>query len=371
MNLKKLIHEEYMDLNNVIVWHGSTKKFYMFDMSMVGTGDQNSLGGWGIYFSDNRAVSQRYYLPSGQLKQYRIRSGEYFNLDSNIDQSDNARMFTMLKRLNVSEKDLQEFDETYVSGDNYSATNKNVYDWLSYVLKSEKNASLFLSKLNYIGNTMEDRWERNARNYILFDTDVIMGEVQSDEETGEDENFDESISDRAREKMFNIKNPNTGEERRAVNAIEPKQNSTMGIFAGTIVDNEYGDGEPLSNVYANPKSLKDFDEDARAVSDINGNLFVSQFNNDFTHHLLEFAINEGGKYNIGNIYDEDNNITWQRIYHHNAFWLADTMNDYLNENPKNIYERIKVLQAKHKQFKFIPKIWWHVNDNDMKQYGVV
>lgn len=154
----------------------------MFDMSMVGTGDQNSLGGWGIYFSDNRAVSQRYYLPSGQLKQYKIRSGEYFNLDSNIDQSDNARMLTMLKRLNVSEKDLQEFDETYVNGDNYSATNKNVYDWLTFVLKSEKNASMFLSKLNYIGNTMEDRWERNARNYILFDTDAIMSEVQSDEE---------------------------------------------------------------------------------------------------------------------------------------------------------------------------------------------
>jgi hypothetical protein len=91
-------------------------------------------------------------------------------------------MLTMLKRLNVSEKDLQEFDETYVNGDNYSATNKNVYDWLTFVLKSEKNASMFLSKLNYIGNTMEDRWERNARNYILFDTDAIMSEVQSDEE---------------------------------------------------------------------------------------------------------------------------------------------------------------------------------------------
>ena len=27
---------------------------------------------------------------------------------------------------------------------------------------------------------MEDRWERGARNYIVFDTDAIMGEVQSD-----------------------------------------------------------------------------------------------------------------------------------------------------------------------------------------------
>jgi hypothetical protein len=186
MNIKKIIKEEYMNLSNVIVWHGSTKKFNNFDINMVGTGDQNSLGGWGIYFSDDRAVSMRYFLPSGQIKQYKIKSGEYFNLDSNIDPDETGRMLKMLSRMTtVNPKDLQEFEETYVSGDNYSATNKNVYDWLSYVLKSEKNASLFLDKLEYLGNTMEDRWERGARNYIVFDLESILGEVQSDEEDNE------------------------------------------------------------------------------------------------------------------------------------------------------------------------------------------
>jgi hypothetical protein len=181
MNLKTIIKEEYINFNDITVWHGSTKKFNQFDMSMVGTGDQNSLGGWGIYFSDNKTVSQKYYLPSGQLKQYKLRSGEYFNLDNNIDPTETGRMLIVLKRLSVSEKDLQEFEETYVSGNNYSATNKNVYDWLSYVLKSEKNASLFLDKLGYIGNTMEDRWERNAKNYIVFDLETILGEVEEDQ----------------------------------------------------------------------------------------------------------------------------------------------------------------------------------------------
>jgi hypothetical protein len=190
MNIKKIIKEEYMNLSNVTVWHGSTKKFNNFDLSMVGTGDQNSLGGWGIYFSDDRAVSMRYYLPSGQIKQYKIKSGEYFNLDSNIDPDVNARMLKLLQRMTtVSPKDIEEFDETYVSGDNYSATNKNVYDWLSYVLKSEKNASLFLDKLEYLGNTMEDRWERGARNYIVFDLETILGEVNSEE--GEENISDE------------------------------------------------------------------------------------------------------------------------------------------------------------------------------------
>jgi hypothetical protein len=192
MNLNKLIHEEYMNLSNIIVWHGSTKKFNNFDLSMVGTGDNNSLGGWGIYFSDNRAVSMRYYLPSGQIKQYKLRSGEYFDLDKNIDADETQRIYIMLQRMKgVNPKDLQEFEETYVSGDNYSATNKNVYDWLTYVLKSDKNASLFLNKLGYVGNTMEDRWERGARNYIVFDLETILGEVNPDEE-GEN-NSDEEL----------------------------------------------------------------------------------------------------------------------------------------------------------------------------------
>ena len=174
-----IIREEYYNMNSIPVWHGSTKKFDDFDMSMVGTGDNSSLGGWGIYFSDNKAVSMRYFLPAGQIRQYRLQSGEYFDLDNAVDQSETSRMFKMLQRLNTSEKDLAEFDENYIHTD-YPPTNKNLYDWLSFVLKSEKNASLFLDKLGYIGNTMEDRWERGARNYIVFDIDAIMGEVEND-----------------------------------------------------------------------------------------------------------------------------------------------------------------------------------------------
>jgi hypothetical protein len=192
MNLNKVIKEEYMNLNDIIVWHGSTKKFDQFDMSMVGSGDQNSLGGWGIYFSDNKAVSRRYYLSFGQLKQYEIRSGDYFDLDASVD--DGQRMLNTLQKLSIADKDLQEFEDTYVNTDNYTATNKNVYDWLTYILKSEKNASLFLAKLNYIGNTMLDRWERDARNYILFSIEDIVGEVNPEEEdeyNNRDNNSDE------------------------------------------------------------------------------------------------------------------------------------------------------------------------------------
>jgi len=188
MNIKSIIKEEYYNMNNIIVWHGSTKKFNDFDLNMVGTGDNNDLGGWGIYFSDDKAVSQRYYLPSGQIKQYRLKSGEYFDLDNTIDITETARMLIQLKKIiTIKPNDLLEFEETYVNEDNYTATNKNVYDWLSYILKSEKNASLFLNKLGYVGNTMIDRWERNSRNYIVFTTDAILGEIEPDEYNDETE----------------------------------------------------------------------------------------------------------------------------------------------------------------------------------------
>jgi len=171
MSIDKIIREEITRLyEGIEVWHGSTEKFDDFDMNKVGTGDGKSLGGWGIYFSDNPEVSKRYYLPKGQLKQHEIRSGNYFDLDVPVE--DGQRILSALQRQGVSDSDLEEFGETYA--DSYDTNGKQVYDWLSYVLGGEKEASLFLKSLGYIGNTMTDRWENGARNYVVFDTNTII-----------------------------------------------------------------------------------------------------------------------------------------------------------------------------------------------------
>jgi len=171
MNINEIIKEEIHNLlEGIEVFHGSTEKFDNFDMQKVGTGDGKSLGGWGIYFSDNPDVSKRYYLPSGQLKQHEIRNGNYFDLDAPLE--DGHRIMSALQRQGVSENDIEEFGESYAN--NYDANGKQAYDWLSYVLGGEQQASLFLKSLGYIGNTMEDRWETNARNYVVFDTQAII-----------------------------------------------------------------------------------------------------------------------------------------------------------------------------------------------------
>lgn len=169
MNINEIIKEELQHLfEGIEVFHGSTEKFDTFDMQKVGTGDGKSLGGWGIYFSDNPDVSKRYYLPSGQLKQHEIRNGNYFDLDAPLD--DGQRILSALQRQGVDENNLEEFQTDYIDND---VNNKQAYDWLSYVLGSEKQASLFLKSLGYIGNTMKDRWD-NARNYVVFDTQTII-----------------------------------------------------------------------------------------------------------------------------------------------------------------------------------------------------
>jgi hypothetical protein len=152
------------------VWHGSTEKFDRFDMNRVGTGDGKSLGGWGIYFSENPEVSKRYYLPKGQLKQHEIRSGNYFDLDLPLENG--QRILQGLNRQGIDQKDLDEFQETYV--DNYDTNGKQAYDWLSFVLGGEQQASKFLESLGYIGNTMLDRWEPDSRNYVVFDSKSII-----------------------------------------------------------------------------------------------------------------------------------------------------------------------------------------------------
>lgn len=172
MDIKKIINEEIINMNEGLeVWHGSDRKFDNFDMSKIGSGDGKSLGGWGIYFSTDKIVSDRYYTTNGFVRQHEIRSGKYFDLDESVSNDSNT-IINGLKKLGIAENDIQEFETDFA--ENFDATNKQAYDWLSYVLGGEKQASLFLWKLGYLGNTFLDKWDRDARNYVVFDTSVIL-----------------------------------------------------------------------------------------------------------------------------------------------------------------------------------------------------
>jgi hypothetical protein len=162
--LKRLMYE------SINVWHGSDRQFDEFDMSMVGTGDGKSLGGWGIYFSTDKTVSQRYFVKGGFVREYEIQEGNYFDLDAPLSQ-DGERIVIGLEQMEIDPDEIEEFRTDYMGYDD--VTNKQAYEWLSYVFEGEKGASLFLKSLGYLGNTFIDKWDTDARNYVVFDISSI------------------------------------------------------------------------------------------------------------------------------------------------------------------------------------------------------
>jgi len=56
------------------------------------------------------------------------------------------------------------------------------------------------------------------------------------------------------------------------------------------IEKPYSSIPSKTDIYKNPKSLEYFDNNVRAIGDIDGNLFVAQSNSDFTHQELGEAI---------------------------------------------------------------------------------
>ena len=159
--------EEY--INEIIdVYHGSDRKFDTFDLDKIGSGDGKNIGGWGIYFSDSESVAQRYFLKSGFVKEFRLKNGKYFNLDDSFDDQ-----YSIIKELEYIDKEneIEQFQTDFVE---YETTNKQVYEWLTDVCESQKEASLFLKSIGYLGNKFKDKIEIDATNYVIYNIKAII-----------------------------------------------------------------------------------------------------------------------------------------------------------------------------------------------------
>ena len=161
-------------LENINVFHGSDRKFDEFDIDKIGSGDGKSLGGWGIYFSDSKEVSSRYSLEKGFLKSFELKEGDYFDLDEGLEEGFSYHIIEQLKE-KVNEEEIESFQTDYIDYIQYGdITNHQFYDWLSYVLDSEKAASLFLESMGYLGNKFRDKWDSDAMNYVIFNAATIV-----------------------------------------------------------------------------------------------------------------------------------------------------------------------------------------------------
>jgi hypothetical protein len=140
--------------------------------------------------------------------------------------------------------------------------------------------------------------------------------------------------------------------------VDPK-----GEFVGQIVDSYKNQ---TGNVYANPKSLYEFDANVRAVSSSAGDLFVIQYNLGIYHSkITNVVINS---YNEGktdfevydDAYDLQRNITWHRIEKTNDFGYSISTTDNLMGRPQLrpfVQKNLDAVREKNPTLNFIPIYW--------------
>ena len=165
----------------------------------------------------------------------------------------------------------------------------------------------------------------------------------------------EGVGDKYLEKRYNIPNTTSDFEKYYQKYLLTKNKYPEdGEFVGTIRD---ASGNPISDVFVNPKSLNHFDSNVRATSDIDGNLFVAKLDAEFLHSDLAKAVNQNSKYHLSEDYYYKPNITWYRIKNSNVFALNtgyDLPKDY--QNDPIILKAITNVRNKNPQYKFVLKL---------------
>lgn len=159
--------------------------------------------------------------------------------------------------------------------------------------------------------------------------------------------YKEGVGDKYAEKKFGI--PDETQTNVGL------RTNDMGEFVG-FTTSDYEDSK-LSAVFLNPLSLKNFEKDVRAVSDMQGNLYVAQIDGNFVHAGFNNVIN-----GIAN--NSRKFITWMRLGNTNRFAYSDSFMAYAQQTKhrEDIENRLNVLRQKHPNMEFIPKFYYFADD---------
>lgn len=221
---------------------------------------------------------------------------------------------------------------------------------------------IFVKSGSQIFDFTEENNIRERFPYISIDDIKSKMKIQDVVDEEIQKFYQEGVADKYAERQFHIPDPNTEMDAIAQQGIQ--NDSSMGEFVGTVT-NKSG----KYNVYKNPKNLQNFDENVRAFSTTDGDLYVAQTNGDYFHQDMANVINDP---NIGNVYDDEKNICWHRVGKTNYFGFSVSYISF-GENSKNkefVEKLMQGLKIKNPNFKFIP-IYWQtmlVNMDKLKNY---
>ncbi len=121
-------------LRNLIAWHGSPHNFDRFSTKNIGTGEGAQVHGWGLYFSSDKDISDKYYRERlSILGENRISiNGKVYNLLDIYNEPD--RYISDIEKLSVDilmESDIRGYDMIdgiIVQIDDYEKLKKSVDD---------------------------------------------------------------------------------------------------------------------------------------------------------------------------------------------------------------------------------------------------
>jgi len=106
-----------------------------------------------------------------------------------------------------------------------------------------------------------------------------------------------------------------------------KKDDINGELVGTIRMGKYNQ----SNIYKNPKDLRNFEPEVRAVSDRDGNIFVAQLDGPFYHQSIANGIEVEDDW-MEDAYSRLHNITWHRIGSTNGFCYSISFKNFADDN---------------------------------------
>jgi hypothetical protein len=168
-------------------------------------------------------------------------------------------------------------------------------------------------------------------------------------------------------KTFNKFNEGVGDKyaKRAFNLPDIEEDFEK-EYKNTLYDEQpFGYSKSFSKVqqgvaiYKNPKTLKKFDEEVRAILDKDGNIYVAIKDGMFDHGMIAYGVGFA-KDRIGIYKDLDNYVLLCRIYNKNSFGLSDSSDSYANisdDNRKKINEILYKAKIKNPQYNFYDKFY--------------
>ena len=168
-------------MNDIVAYHGTTHCVDTFSTDRIGTGDGNQLHGWGLYFSGDKNVAEKYNLYGENLYVVNIKTEKSELLD--WDKKPNKKIVNkILKGLSDIGVDSSIYGNSIhyqKDGNNYSFDLYNgscLYNGISSIFESiDKKASDFLCGLGIKGIKYDDitSQQEGSYNYVIFnDKDI-------------------------------------------------------------------------------------------------------------------------------------------------------------------------------------------------------